>query len=488
MNTSSYSSSSDEEFLNSPTFERSFEHAARVTTLAESFSLTHFNPFQEQVLDATLAGKDSIIVQPTGSGKSLCFQFPPVYEQKKAIVVVPTISLMNDQVTNLAEKGIKAVLLGSAQLDKSVEDIALSPKSDYRLVFVTPEWIAKPEKLHKVKQLMLSKKLSLIAIDEAHLFHQWQEFRGAFKSLENLQLDFPSTPIMALTATAPPEVMRSIRKLVREPLVVRSSVNRPNIYLECEEIPDNIGKDDLSYFAMRVAEKVENRCTIIYTDFINNVGKIVSALFELGLDSVAYTGEMDVRSRGESYTRWRSGDVNIMVATSAFGMGVDKSDIQHIVRYGVPDNICNWAQELGRAGRGGQRATATIFYSMSHIDHAGAWIREHFHNSEHVKRVLKEFSNSWQYVMSHLAAKCRRQMLLELFSEEAISKEDGENCCDVCMHKGKEEGTHVDCHSELAILVDAIDTIGDKGEVKLAQWIRGTSLQWTNDYNKSANS
>lgn len=91
----------------------------------------------------------------------------------------------------------------------------------------------------------------------------------------------------------------------------------------------------------------------------------------------------------------------------------------------------------------------TIFYSMSHIDHAGAWIREHFHNSEHVKRVLKEFSNSWQYVMSHLAAKCRRQMLLELFSEEAISKEDGENCCD---------GTHVDCHSELAILVDAILT------------------------------
>jgi len=125
---------------------------------------------------------------------------------------------------------------------------------------------------------------------------------------------------------------------------------------------------------------------------------------------------------------------------------------------------------------------------MSHIDHAGAWIRKHFHNSEHVKRVLKEFSNSWQYVMLHLAAKCRRQMLLELFSEEAISKEDGENCCDVCMHKGKEEGTHVDCHGELAILVDAIDTIGDKGEVKLAQWIRGTSLQWTNDYSKSANS
>jgi len=129
---------------------------------------------------------------------------------------------------------------------------------------------------------MLSKKLSLIAIDEAHLFHQWQEFRGAFKSLENLQLDFPSTPIVALTATAPPEVM-SIRKLVREPLAVRSSVNRPNIYLECEEIPDNIGKDDLSYFAMRVAEKVENSCTIIYTDFINNVGKIVSALLSLDL-------------------------------------------------------------------------------------------------------------------------------------------------------------------------------------------------------------
>lgn len=315
----------------------SFEHAARVSTLAQSFSLTHFSDYQKEVIDATLAGQDSIVVQPTGSGKSLCFQFPPVYQQKKAIVIAPTISLMEDQVTNLAEIGIKSILLGSAQLDKTAEDVALASDSEYPIIFATPEWMSKPEKVEKVKQLAEHNMLSLIAIDEAHLFHQWPEFRGAFRSLESLKLEFPSTPIMALTATAPPKVMDSMKKLVRDPLVKQSSVNRPNIYLDCEEIPLNVNKDDFAYFAMRVAEKVENRCAIIYTDFINNVGRIVSALYELGIDSVAYTGEMDVKSRAESYFKWRGGDVKVMVATSAFGMGVNKSNIEHIIRYGVPE-------------------------------------------------------------------------------------------------------------------------------------------------------
>ena len=109
---------------------------------------------------------------------------------------------------------------------------------------------------------------------------------------------------------------------------------------------------------------------------------------------------MDVKSRDESYWKWRTGEVDIIVATSEFGMGVDKCDIKHIVRYGVPDNICNWAQELGRAGRNGERARATIFYCLSNTDHAGAWVRDHIHNPQHVTRVLNEFSSCWQYVVS----------------------------------------------------------------------------------------
>ena len=146
------------------------------------------------------------------------------------------------------------------------------------MIYVTPEWLEKSDKMLKVKNLSQHDMLSLIAIDEAHLFHQWQQFRTAYRLLEKLKIEFPLTPILALTATAPPEVMQSLKMLVREPLVVRGSVNRPNIiYLECEEIPTNIKNDDFVYFASRVTEKVQNQCTIIYTDFINNVGKIVSA-------------------------------------------------------------------------------------------------------------------------------------------------------------------------------------------------------------------
>ena len=147
------------------------------------------------------------------------------------------------------------------------------------------------------------------------------------------------------------------------------------------------------YFASRVVDKIGNDCTIIYTVFINSVGPIMSELSGLDVDSVAYYGEMDVKSRSESYHKWKSREVNLMVATSVFGMGIDKSDIKHIVRLGVPENMCSWTQELGRARRGGENATATIYYSTSDIDHAGIWIRDHVHNFDYCNRTFKEFGN-----------------------------------------------------------------------------------------------
>ena len=481
----SFSSYHEFPFLDSPSLNETFDHAAKIATLAECFSLTKFNDFQKLVIDNTLAGHDSIVVQPTGSGKSLCFQFPPVFSNKKAIVISPTISLMYDQVRNLSERRITSTFLGSAQLDKTVEDKALSADSEDCIIFVTPEWISKPEKRVKLQSLCDKGKLSLIAIDEVHLYHHWQEFRTSYKDLELLKSEFPTTPIMALTATAPPEVMNNICKLVRDPLIVKGSVNRPNIYLECEELPLKSKGHDFSFFAARVAEKIENRCTIIYTDFINSVGPIVSELSELGIESVAYYGEMDTKSRNESYTNWKTGKVSVMVATSAFGMGIDKPDIDHIIRLGVPENICSWAQELGRAGRDGRSAVATIFYSMSDIDHGGAWVREHIHNSSYCQRILKEFSNSWRYTMSDLVGKCRRQVLLELFGEDNYSSATSrESCCDVCDQSREVSLTnHV---KELEVLLDAIDVVGDKGEVKLAQWIRGSSQEWTIQYNKDS--
>ena len=296
-------------------------------------------------------------------------------------IVVPDISLMQDHVTNCKRLGIKAELLGSAQPDLLAEDRVLSLDSDVSIVLVTPEWMANPHKKDKVKELVSNGKVCMIAIDEAHLFHYWKEFRPAYKDLESLRTDFPNTPLMCLTATAPHCVEQSIHKLLRDPLLSRSSINRPNIFLACEEIPSYVGRKDFSYFASRVSDIIsEDECTIIYTDFIDDVGPIMSELSEKNIDSVAYYGEMDMKTRSESFDRWRCGDVKVMVATSAFGMGINQPNIRNIIRYGVPESICSWAQELGRAGRDNSPAKATIFYSQTHIEHANAWVKGHLHN------------------------------------------------------------------------------------------------------------
>ena len=155
--------------------------------------------------------------------------------------------------------------LGSAQLDKKIETNAFMPENNDKIIFVTPEWIARDENKAKIQKLVEANMLIVIAIDEAHLFYQWQEFRHAYKDLERLKVEFPSTPLMILTATAPPSIESSIHQVVRSPVISKGSMKRPNIYLQCEEIPND--DDDFTYFAEKVSEIIGDECSIIYTDF-----------------------------------------------------------------------------------------------------------------------------------------------------------------------------------------------------------------------------
>ena len=328
---SSHDSDDDASFASNS--DVSLHDAMLIATLAEKFGLTSFKNFQKRIIDATLEGRDTLVVHPTGSGKSLCFQFPPVFQDKKAVVITPTISLMQDQVCNLRQKGIKSTYLGSAQLDKEAESNALDPNSDIRVIFVTPEWIAKSDKLIKVQALASAGKLSLIAIDEAHLVSEWADFRKAYRDLESLHSSFRNTPIMALTATATPEVEIEIKKLLRNPVVTKASINRPNISLSAKEVKVPPGGDYFHTLADHVADISCSEPTIVYTDFIADIGPIVSSLADLGIEAVGYYGEMDPRERQESYTQWKSGQVKVMIA---FGMGMDKDNIRHVIRNGVP--------------------------------------------------------------------------------------------------------------------------------------------------------
>lgn len=234
-------------------------------------------------------------------------------------------------------------------------------------------------------------------------------------------------------------------------------------------------------------EIIGNDCAVIYIDF--NIGPIVYQLYNLGAETVAYHGEMDAKSRDVSYRRWKSGDIKIMVATTAFGMGIDKEDIRHVVCYGVPENLCGWAQELGCAGRDGKLSTVTIVYSSSNINHASAWIKQHHGNREYCKRVLKQFGESWKFVLSHVSGTCRRATLLSLFNQEPQSTPLLQNglCCDVCISNlEKLNDQTTDITEDLLTLLNTIKFLGVKGELKIAQWIRGSNAAWTELHDKAS--
>jgi len=449
--------------------------------LAEKFGLTSFKPFQKNVISATLDGSDTRVIHPSGRGKSLCFQFPPVYQNKKAIVVTPTISLMQDRVHALNSKGIPCALVGSAQLDMQVEMRALEPDSIELLIFVTPEWMTKPENQAKLHTLVRANQLSLIAIDEAHLFAEWSEFHTAFSDLRNIKSHFPSIPIMVLTATATPAVEEDIKLLLRNQVVQKISMNRPNVTLNVEELKEDKSLNHAEKFAKRAAEICGSSSSIVYTDFIADIGPIVSVLQQVGVEAVGYHGEMNAPSRQESYLKWKSGQVQAIVATMTLGIGIDKPDIRHVVRSGVPESILSWAQELGRAGRDGQQACVTILYRRSDISHANAWILNNLSNEERCRHILSNFSESWRFVNANLAGVCRRRLLLEMFGEESTSSTSTEDCCDVCMYKVR---NYSDFKEELKVLIDAVDHLGGMGEVKVAEWIRGSKIAWTNAFNK----
>ena len=187
---------------------------------------------------------------------------------------------------------------------------------------------------------------------------------------------------------------------------------------------------------------------------------------------------MDPPSRHESYMNWTTGQVQVIVATKAFGLGINKSNIRHVIRNGVPESMLSWAQELGRAGRDGFLATATILYQQSDITHANAWILNNLSRKDRCNHILREFSMSWHYVQAHLAGLCRRRILLDMFGETDTPCAASGDCCDVCI--GSESGS-IELAEELKILNDALEQIGSKGELKVSEWIRGSKIPWTNN-------
>ena len=236
---------------------------------------TRFKDFQKESIDTVLNKKNCLVIQPTGKDKSLCYQFPAVYTGNTTLVVTPTISLMHDQTRELKRKGIDAVFLGSAQRDPDADKRAFE-SNPASVIFVSSEWLfSKSENMDKVKSLHEQKRLGLIAIDEAHLIYEWDGFREHYQQCESLPQLFNGVPVMALTATATPEIFVKLTTFLNDPVIVQSSVNRPNMYLAVHQCnfkkstgPSksfSLDHRDFNDFADKVASIVTNNCSIVYT-------------------------------------------------------------------------------------------------------------------------------------------------------------------------------------------------------------------------------
>ena len=200
---------------------------------------------------------------------------------------------MVDHFQNLQDKGMSAAYLGSAQPDKSLEDKIFLENSPEKIIFVTPEWLAKPERKSRVRALAENNLLTLIAVDEAHLIFDWENFRPAFKDLQSLKFDYPTIPLIFATATATPNIEEKLRALLRDPLVSKGTINRPNIEIQVEEWSKS-ANDPFQPFANRVSEIIGSNPCIVYTDFIQDVGPILSAVRDLDISAVGYYGEMEI--------------------------------------------------------------------------------------------------------------------------------------------------------------------------------------------------
>lgn len=396
-----------------------------ITCLKNQFGHNKFRPMQWEIIRSVIVDKrDSCVVMPTGYGKSLCFQFPSVFLNGTAIVVSPLISLMQDQVLSLDVANIPATFLGSAQKDKSIEGRIL--QGEFRLVYASPEFLASDWGQDFVRQLR--DQLTLIAIDEAHCVSHWgHDFRTDYRKLGNLRSIAPSVPILAVTATATPEVRQDIchQLKMRNPQILCTGFDRPN--LEFQVFPKTDSEwNDLKPFVKNVKGSV-----IIYVIKKKTSEEIVTILRRNGVVCEFYHASVAHKKRKEILEDFTKDRLQVIVATVAFGMGIDKPDVRVVVHYGPSKNLETYYQEVGRAGRDGFPSKVITFYNnsdfgliewllTSNLEHKSAKF------VEHLKEIAKHMR---EFIMTK---KCRRVFLLEYFKSETSTITPRADCCDNC--------------------------------------------------------
>lgn len=420
-------------------------------SLKHFFGYDSFRPGQREIIEQALQKRDLLIIMPTGGGKSLCFQLPALLKPGLMIVVSPLIALMQDQVEALQDNGVGATFLNSTLTAAEAKSRELAIlKGDIKLLYVAPERLLSERFLFFLDTLEEQLGISAFAIDEAHCVSEWgHDFRPEYRKLKQLRIRYPKIPVLALTATATQRVRQDIIQQLelKNPYIHVASFNRPNLYYEV--IPK---KKQTFTQLLKIIQEVGGS-GIIYCLSRKNVEDLASRLQNYGISALPYHAGLEDQIRSENQTRFIRDDVQIMVATIAFGMGINKPDVRFVIHYSLPRTLESYYQESGRAGRDGESARCTLFFSYGDIKTI-EYLIEQKPNPDEQRIARQQLRQMLDYAE---ASECRRTVQLSYFGEFF-----SENCakCDNCLNQNPVEDWTIEAMKFLSCIARCHERFG----------------------------
>ena len=435
------------------------------------FGYDAFKGDQEQIIRHLVEGGNAFVLMPTGGGKSLCYQLPALLMEGTAIIISPLIALMKNQVDVIRgfeteQEGIAHFLNSSLSRNQLAEVQQDLLSGVTKMLYVAPESLTKEENINLLKEI----KISFYAVDEAHCISEWgHDFRPEYRKIRSIIEDIQPAPVIALTATATPQVQSDILKNLRiqDAKVFKSSFNRPNLYYEVRD------KVEPEKDIIRFIRQNPGKSGIIYCLSRKKVEDLAQVLAINGIKALPYHAGLDAKTRAETQDKFLMEEIDVIVATIAFGMGIDKPDVRFVIHYDIPKSIEGYYQETGRAGRDGREGVCITYYSYKDIQKLEKFMQGKPVSEQEIgKQLLNE---TVAYAES---GQCRRKLLLNYFGEDYPQENCG--CCDNCLHPKE----RFDGQKELCMVLELMDNLKENFKLEhLANILAGVSTAMVKSYN-----